>query len=100
MRRTDPTGTRRYFRTEDRIFLLNGQWFFATREGDVGPFPSREAATKEATRYVRERIDLEQIQNAQALERGNPRPHELTLLPKEYQLPLSGGDLVRRERYR
>jgi hypothetical protein len=97
MRRTDPEGTRRYFRTEDRIFLLNGQWFFAAREGDVGPFESREAAMREGTRHVRERIDLERFQNGQALESGSPQ--ELTLMPKEYELPLNGGDFVRRERY-
>jgi len=99
MRRTDPAGTRRYFRTEDRIFLLNGQWFFATREGDVGPFTSRDAAMREATRYVREQLDLERCQNGQALDSGSPQPHELTLMPKEYELPLNGGDFIRRERY-
>jgi len=41
-RQDEPEG--RHFRS-DRLVVVNGSWFIATREGiDVGPFPSRDAA--------------------------------------------------------
>ena len=63
MRRTDPESTTRsFFRSKERIFVLNGQWFYTTREGESGPFPSRETAIKEANRFVVERQDLDRFQ--------------------------------------
>ena len=63
MRRTDPKNTTRsYFRSGERIFALNGQWFYATREGDVGPFSSRTEALAEVDRFLKERRDLEHFQ--------------------------------------
>jgi hypothetical protein len=37
------------FDTRARIFRLGGQWYFASREGDIGPFLTREQARHEAT---------------------------------------------------
>jgi hypothetical protein len=31
-----------------RIFRLGGQWYFSTRDGDIGPFRTREQARREA----------------------------------------------------
>ena len=31
-----------------RVFRLGGQWYFATRDGDIGPFHTREQAAREA----------------------------------------------------
>ena len=31
-----------------RVFRLGGQWYFSTREGDIGPFRTREQAKREA----------------------------------------------------
>ena len=31
-----------------RIFRLAGQWYFSTRDGDIGPFRTREQARREA----------------------------------------------------
>ncbi len=53
MRKDDATESTQ-FRSADRVFCLNGQWFFQTRERDHGPFPSRGAATMELERYVNE----------------------------------------------
>lgn len=37
----------------DRFFLVAGQWYFTTREGeDFGPFGSREDAEKRLARYL------------------------------------------------
>lgn len=95
MRRTDPKDTSRsFFRTGNRIISLNGQWFFATREGEVGPFRSREVAMREATRYVRERNDLERFQKAREQELGNRRAHTLSIVPKDDEPALSLDDLM------
>lgn len=53
-----------YFRTTDRVFQINDGWWFATREGDRGPFPSKQAAADELAGYVLEvrgNIDLNEI---------------------------------------
>ena len=43
-----------YFRSGDRVFCLNGDWFYQTREDDHGPFTSREAAELDMKRYIEE----------------------------------------------
>lgn len=53
MRKKDKT-TATHFRSGDRLFCLNGKWFFQTREEDHGPFPTRDAASRELKRYVDE----------------------------------------------
>jgi hypothetical protein len=35
--------------TRARIFRLGGQWYFSSRDGDIGPFRTREQARHEAT---------------------------------------------------
>lgn len=42
------------FRT-GRIFSIGPEWYFATREGDEGPYSSRKEAEAELTVYIRER---------------------------------------------
>jgi hypothetical protein len=101
MRRTDRENTsRNYFRTGDRVFSLNGQWFFATREGEVGPFRSREAAVKEASRYVREREDLARFQRDRERQLADGRSHDLALVPKDDRPELSLDDLLLAENRR
>jgi len=43
-----------HFRSGDRVYCMNGKWFYQTRESDHGPFPSREAASMDLARYVEE----------------------------------------------
>lgn len=98
MRRTDsPDRTRSYFRSAERVFALNGQWFFGTREGEVGPFATREEALSEVARFVREKHDLELFQTLRAEHAERIAAHTagsgktavepsrgpLTLVPKE-----------------
>ena len=64
MRRGDLDSERRYFRSETRVLNLNGSWYFATREGDQGPFFSRDLAETEALRYAHERSSLEHFQQS------------------------------------
>ena len=65
MRRTDPQDSnKRFFRSGDRIVNLNGAWFFAAREGDLGPFATREIAQREVQRFMEERQELEHFQQS------------------------------------
>src|SRR5690606_795669 len=60
MRKDDPSDLRkRFFRSNDRFFQVNGQWYFSAREGDIGPFRSREQAKREAQAYVTARLASE-----------------------------------------
>lgn len=53
MRKNDPNDPKKsFFRTMDRFFQVNGQWYFSAREGDIGPFRSRQQALREAEAYI------------------------------------------------
>ncbi len=53
MRKRDPQEST-HFRSGNRLYCINGKWFFQTREADHGPYPSKEAAQVELQRYVEE----------------------------------------------
>src|SRR5262245_10519512 len=63
MRRREDKDDRTYFRS-DRLFLMNGRWYFSTREGDYGPFGSREIARAALARFVRDKVELDSFQKA------------------------------------
>ncbi len=42
----------KHYRTRERFFRQDDQWFFQTREGARGPFKTREAAERELGRFV------------------------------------------------
>ena len=48
MRKTDKESNASYFRSPDRFIRVNEEWWFTTREGDQGPFASKEAAEEAA----------------------------------------------------
>jgi hypothetical protein len=50
-----------HFRSDDRVYCANGEWFFETREDDHGPYASRDAAEAELNRYVAEMRHLSEI---------------------------------------
>ena len=52
MRDSDTDPKVRPFRTRNRYFCQNGKWWFSTREGEEGPFNSREHAEQGMARYV------------------------------------------------
>ena len=52
MRETDEQSSVSHFRAVERYFCENGQWYFSTREGEEGPFRTREAAEAAMQRYV------------------------------------------------
>jgi Domain of unknown function (DUF6316) len=50
-REQDPTPTVHY--RSDRVSLVNGLYFFSTRENTLeGPFPSKEEAVRETEAYI------------------------------------------------
>jgi len=65
VRRTDPgDGVRRHFRSAERYFCFDGRWYFATREGDRGPFTSKAVAIREMERYIVECTALARFQES------------------------------------
>jgi hypothetical protein len=75
MRKDDPREFSRSFRTPDRFFKVNGQWYFTAREGEIGPFRSRGQAEREAAAYIRAR--------QAAMKAGGPRitPEDVRGIP-------------------
>lgn len=57
------TQPRQFFRASSRVFCLNGEWFFQTREDDHGPFTRRDAAEAALARYVG---DMEEFSDGSA----------------------------------
>lgn len=53
MRASDQPG-KTFFRSNERVFCLNGNWYFQTREHDHGPYVSEISARQELNRYVQE----------------------------------------------
>ncbi len=52
MRKSDEQEDRHYFRMGDRFFRVENQWFYTTREGNEGPFNSREQAENHLKTFV------------------------------------------------
>ena len=52
MRRGDLDPNKVYYRSDSRTFRMNGQWFFASREGDQGPYLSEGEAALELKRHI------------------------------------------------
>jgi Domain of unknown function (DUF6316) len=73
MKRKDDTAERTYFRS-DRIFFMNGKWYFSSREGDRGPFATREYAERMLARFIDETVELSKFQ------RSRGEPDKLTTL--------------------
>ena len=54
---------RPHFRSRERLFTLNGQWYFSAREGDCGPYHSRKQALFEVDLYICERSTFADMHN-------------------------------------
>ena len=80
MRLEDPRDSdKRYFRSSDRLISQNGSWYFLTREGEQGPYSSREAAQDALEFFTCEKNDLYSFQKSRerfnAEYRGIQVPH-------------------------
>ena len=85
MRKTDNTDTDKktssHFRSTDRFVRIDGKWWFSTRDGDEGPFISREQAEMGLRSYVASQqffaeqegnSEPKQVQPSQSTSRGDP----------------------------
>ena len=58
----DRSGDNKNFFKSDRTFLVNGEWFFSTREGETqGPFESKVDAENEIALYIRRAVERENM---------------------------------------
>ena len=82
MRQDDKDTNKRYFRSSDRVFHMNDGWYFASREGDIGPFVSERMAHDEVDRFLSERRELASFQCARdARAEVGPSASSLALVP-------------------
>lgn len=63
MRRSEDQKDKTYFRSE-RLFCMNGQWYFSTREGEYGPYGSRDIAERTLKRFVNDKVELDGFQRS------------------------------------
>jgi hypothetical protein len=89
MRRND-LDDRPHFRSGDRVFCTNGQWFFMARERDVGPYDTREVAHAELLRFVKKMSALDLANSPAAPEAAklagrfsDYKPADLELVDKD-----------------
>ena len=83
----EPEANVRYFRSE-RLYRINGEWFFAAREGEMGPYPTENAARRAIQQFITEMSELAHWQQVreQGCEEVHPTIHtplELELIPIE-----------------
>ena len=70
MRKTDNNRNTKHFRSADRLFRVDDQWYVETREGDIGPFPTRQDATMRLRQHVGEQESLQHAKEQFAKVRG------------------------------
>ena len=63
MRRREDIENKTYFRSE-RVFGMNGQWYFSAREGDCGPFATPALARRALERFICEKVELAAFQKS------------------------------------
>lgn len=52
MRNSDEQDKHRFFRAQTRYFRVENAWYYSTREGQEGPFKSREQAEDHLQRFL------------------------------------------------
>jgi hypothetical protein len=72
MRRREDTQDKSYFRSE-RVFGLNGQWYFGSREGDCGPFATPAMARRALERFISDKVELAAFQKSREREIRKPK---------------------------
>lgn len=90
MRRNADSSDAHFFRMGDRISVINGEWFVTTREGEEGPYASREGAEGKLLQLMQEwgmALSYEQQQRENELERQDLQhyqgPKQQTVQPQE-----------------
>ena len=72
MRRREDHEEKTYFRSE-RVFAMNGQWYFGAREGDCGPFRTQDLARAALARFINEKVELDGFQKSRESEVRKPK---------------------------
>lgn len=72
MRRSEDREDKTYFRSE-RVFAMNGQWYFGAREGDCGPFRTQDIARAALARFINEKVELDKFQKSREREVTKPK---------------------------
>jgi uncharacterized protein YbjT (DUF2867 family) len=72
MRRREDREEKTYFRSE-RVFAMNGQWYFGAREGDCGPFRTQDIARAALARFINEKVELDGFQKSREREVRKPK---------------------------
>ncbi len=62
MRKQDKDHKKRFFRSSDRFVRQNGEWYYCTREGQMGPFGDEMTARRHLKHYVGAQDDLVEFQ--------------------------------------
>ena len=62
MRNSDTTSGS-HFRAASRFYQQDGRWFYSTREGEHGPFGSRNDAEADARRYAGLHAHIEHVRD-------------------------------------
>jgi len=52
---------------------MNGSWYFVTREGEEGPYPSECEAQIEVARYISEQTELANFQSSREEKQAKER---------------------------
>ena len=60
------TENKPHFRSSDRLFVIDQSWYVDTREGELGPFPSRTDAARALKQHIGEQQSLKHLQNKRA----------------------------------
>ena len=82
------------------MFCMNGSWYFATREGEQGPYPSEQQAQMEIVRFIAEKTELAGFQKAREASHaclGNAQTLELVQLDDRPRIRPSEPQLLKRE---
>ncbi len=58
----DDNKGKRFFRSSERICRVNDHWYFASREGDQGPFGSESEVRLNLQRYTDAMFELAKMQ--------------------------------------
>ena len=69
MRKSDDNPDTRFFRMPERLFRVNDEWWFSTREQDQGPFPNKEQAQVALDRYATTMQHMKEVQEQRAVEK-------------------------------
>ena len=78
---------------------MNGSWYFVTREGEEGPYPSECEARIEVARYIRGQNDLLSFQAAREEVQTTARKLELVSLDDRPRIRPSEPLLVKQKVY-